>query len=213
MSGASMFEGTTVTLDDGPDPRLGYQAPFARQIVTKSGGLTQTVTRTRTATCAPNDITNVTALVDQMSVNGSAAWTSAYQKLANGTATWIRTSPLGRQGTMTLDASGRAVLMSVPGIAPVSLEYVTAGPNKGQISKISQASGGETRATEFAYDVTGNVTQVTSLLGETTHYAHDANGRIIQATSSDGRSPSSTTPTATSPRWCRSRRAGITTSP
>ncbi len=178
-------DGSTILLEDAPDPRLGFQAPFAKKITTVTGGITQTITRSRTATYAPNDLTDVSSLVDQTTINSAATWTTTYQKQANGTATWTRTSPLNRHGTITADANGRPVELSAPGLAPVTLQYYPWGPHQGRVWKVSQASGGETRTTEILYDAAGNVEHVISPLQQTTTYAHDPNGRVTSATTPD----------------------------
>lgn len=180
-------DGTTVTLDDAPDPRFGLAAPFAKTITTSSGGHTQIVTRTRTVMANPNDPTDISSLVDSSTVNGAATWTSAYEKLGNGGATWTRTSPLGRQGSVLLDDDGRVVQVNAPGVAPVVIEYSSSGPNKGRPWRVSQSSGAETRATEVTYEADGDVTDVISPLGETTHYDHDANGRVTYVLAPEGR--------------------------
>ncbi|MEZ4315092.1 MAG: RHS repeat-associated core domain-containing protein [Polyangiaceae bacterium] len=163
------------------------QAPYAKQITTTTGGVTQTITRNRTATYAANDITNVTSMVDQTTINGGETWTSTYQKQAGGTSTWTSSSPLGRQGTITTDASGRPVTLSAPGIAPYTIEYYPWGAHAGRIWKLSQSSNGQTRTSEVVYDAAGNVAQVTSPLQQTTSYTYDANGRSTGATTPDNR--------------------------
>src|SRR4029078_13010481 len=119
---------------------------------TSSGGHTQTVTRTRTFVADPNDLTHVSSLVDSKTLNGTATWTSAYQKLANAGATWTRTSPLGRQGSALLDDAGRVVQINAPGMAPVVIDYLTSGPNKGRLWHVSQSDGVTARVTELTYD-------------------------------------------------------------
>ena len=66
-------DGSVATIQYGPDPRWGMLAPVATSMTLKTpGGLTRTVTTTRTATLSdPNNLLSLTKLTDTITDNGS----------------------------------------------------------------------------------------------------------------------------------------------
>jgi len=160
----------------GPDPRFGMQAPLpTSQTFTTPGGLTWSATVNRTANLA--DSTNPLSLVtqtDTAQINGRT-YTRVYNTASR---TFTLTTPAGRQSTAILDAKGRLVQATVPGLTPVQLAY----DSRGRLASLTQGS----RTYTYAYDSQGFLSLLTDPLAQTLNFARDAVGRTTDLTRPDG---------------------------
>lgn len=176
-----LADGTTVTLQEGPDPRFGMQAPLAAGLtITTPGGLSLLATAQSTVTLA--DATNplsLTQTVDTVAINGRT-YVSTFAA-ANRTIT--SRTPQGRQSVITLDEQGRPVLEQVPGIDPVSYSYDA----RGRLTSATQGSGLNARTVTLGYDNNGYFERVTDPLGRVASFVYDAAGRVTRQTLPDGR--------------------------
>jgi RHS repeat-associated protein len=178
--------GEVDTLTMGPDPRWGMMAPLVTSATRRMpSGLTQTVTRQRTATLAnPSDPLRLRSQTDTITVNGRTS-TSTYD---GTTRTLTTTSAASRQTSSTLDAHGRVVSAQIAGLQPVTFSYDT----RGRISTLTAGSGTNIRTTTLTYNAQGYVDTITDPLGRTTQYAYDQAGRPTQQILSDGQVVSAT---------------------
>jgi RHS repeat-associated protein len=168
-------DGSVVTRTNGPDPRWGMLAPIPAQVQTQfPSGLTETVTTIRTAALAAQGSFILKNQNTGVTVNGNT-YTQTYDA---GTRTLTTTSPLGRRSTTLLDALGRPVQQTSPGVLPVQFSY----DSKGRLSTIVQG----TRAYTLTYDLNWNVASITDPLGHATSYANNAVGEPTTTTRADG---------------------------
>jgi RHS repeat-associated protein len=146
------------------------------QVLTTPGGRTQSVTRSRTTTLLdPNDAMSFTTIVDTTTVNGK----SFLEVFAKAPRTITRTTPLGRQTTTTLDATGRVSKIEIPKVLPVELAYDA----HGRLETVTQGPRVSTRA----YRPDGYLGSVTDALMHTTVLTPDALGRVISELRPDGK--------------------------
>ncbi|MEO8135168.1 MAG: RHS repeat-associated core domain-containing protein, partial [Betaproteobacteria bacterium] len=174
-------DGGSSTVQYGPDPRWGMLAPVATSMtLTTPGGLTRTITTTRTATLANlNNLFSLTTLTDTVTDNGAVS-THVY----DGATRWFTsTTAAGRSGTLSLDAQGRITQGQIAALAPVG--YVYAG--NGLLSAITEGSGATSRATSLVYNGARDLSGVSDALGRTVNFAYDAAGRLVVKTLPDGR--------------------------
>lgn len=87
---------------------------------------------------------------------------------------------MGKKITKTLDAKGRILSNSVPGMLPINYTYDI----KGRVASDTQG----TRTTVYAYDSVGNLASIADPQGRTTSYSYDSAGRPATQTFPDGRS-------------------------
>lgn len=170
-------DGTVAAEQDGGDPRFGMQAPFTKSLsVTTPGGLAYAQSAdSRTLLTNQNDPFDFLAITNTVTVNGKTT-TNLYDA---ATRMFTRMTPEGRASTTTLDAQGRPVLTTVPGIEPASFAYDAHG-------RLHQTSQG-TRRAAFGFDpLTGFLAAGTNALGEITRYERDAVGRATNVTFPDG---------------------------
>lgn len=64
-------------------------------------------------------------------------------------------SPLGRQGTVTVNSAGRILHIDPAGLSPLVFSYVASGPNKGRVQQIYQTNGNSVRVATLTYDSQG----------------------------------------------------------
>jgi YD repeat-containing protein len=170
-------DGTRVTLLQGPDPRFGMLAPVLSNLTaTTPGGLTQTITSSRSAVLADlNNPLSLQILNDSISVNGQT-FTSTFDA---STRKITSRTPLGRTGVTILDNKSRKVQGQVPGIVPVNLTYDA----RGRPSTISHGA----RTYSFSYDAQDNLVNITEPLSRTAGFEYDSAGRVTRQTLPDGR--------------------------
>src|SRR5262249_33907749 len=143
---------------------------------TTPGGLTSSLTATRTVTLAdPHDPLSLSRATDTITVNGRR-YTSTFDA-ASRQITDI--TPVGRQRLTTLDAQGYVVAEQLAGLAPRQLAYDT----NGRLTTITQG----TRTAVLAYDAQGFLASLTDPLGRAVHFAYDAAGRLPRQTLPDDR--------------------------
>ncbi len=171
-------DGSSSTVTYGPDPRFGMLAPVASSVIVKTpGGLTRTVTTTRTATLTdPNNVLSLTKLTDTVSDNGVVS--ARVYTLTGNTRTLTTTTPAGRSSTVTLDALGRMTQAQALGLEPVSYSY----DSRGLLSSIVEGSGAGSRTTSLTYNTAYELTGVTDPLARTLGLAYDSAGRLTTQT-------------------------------
>jgi RHS repeat-associated protein len=173
-------DGTVVDLIQGPDPRFFMQAPLAKSLGISTGGVTSTLTTTRTATLAdPPNLLSLTAQTDTITINGRV-FTSAFDATSR---TFTKTSAAGRQSTTLIDPQGRVTKLQASGLLAASVGYDT----RGRLASVSQGTGSEARTATFSYNSDGYVQTVTDPLGRSVSLQYDPAGRISQNTLPDGR--------------------------
>jgi YD repeat-containing protein len=170
-------DGMVTTLTQGPDPRFGIQAPRIHSFeVTTPGGLTATVTGTRTVGLAnPLDLLSLTHQTDTITMNGRP-FTSIYDAASR---TVTSQTPMGRRMVSTLDGLGRVVERRVAGLEPVRFSYNAVG----QLMTVTQGS----RHTLFGYDTQGRLATITDPLSRIVGFDYDAVGRTTRQLLPDGR--------------------------
>jgi RHS repeat-associated protein len=169
-------DGTVEQIVLGPDPRFGMAAPVTTSLtITTPGGLTSTLTETRTATLSdPNNPLSLTSETDTVTLDGQSD-TTVFDA---ATSTVTETSPAGRVVTSVLDAKGRVIETDLPGQTAVQFTY----DGKGHLITVTQGNRTET----FNYDATNKLTGVTDPLGEAGSFIHDAAGRVTAQTLPNG---------------------------
>lgn len=174
-------DGTTATMQEGPDPRFGMQAPVTTSgKITTPGNLILNATGSRTITPAnPSDPFNFTSLTDTAAIN-NRTYTSTYTK---ATRTFSNTTPQNRTSTTTIDTQGRLTQATIPGLATTAAQYDT----HGRLASISQGTGVDARTVTFTYRPDGYLDAVTDPLGREVSFEYDAVGRVTSQTLPDGR--------------------------
>ncbi len=162
-------DGSRQSITFGPDPRFRMQAPVAKDATfTTPGGLSYHVTEARTSTPTnPQDPFAVTALTEQMTINGrvyGSTFDAATRRIT-------QTTPMGRQVVTTVDTQGRPLEVQIGGLQPLTYNYDT----RGRLRTISQGA----RTVEISYDSAGFADSVTDPLDRTTTFAYDETGRVI----------------------------------
>ncbi|HSL82465.1 MAG TPA: RHS repeat-associated core domain-containing protein [Thermoanaerobaculia bacterium] len=177
----SLPDGTVREVEIGPDPRFGMSQPLIRRLeVTTPSGLTSTLTRVRVANLTQSeDPLSLSLLRDTWTLNGRRR----VEEFRRSTGTLTSTSPEGRRQTTVVDALGRPVRISVPGVEDTSFAYDGAG----RVSRIAQGTGDLQRAVSFGYDDLGRLEDVLDPLGRSFGFAYDEAGRVIRQTLPDGR--------------------------
>jgi YD repeat-containing protein len=156
------------------------QAPVVQSLTTTTGGLTLTLSSTRTAALTDaNDPLSLTGLTETVTVNGKTS-RSVFDAASRTTA---YTSAAGRQSASIFDAAGRLTQRRTSEILPVDLAYDA----QGRLAAVSQGSGEEKREVVFAYNAAGYLETVTDPLGRAHGYAYDASGRVVREVFADNR--------------------------
>jgi RHS repeat-associated protein len=172
-------DGTLTTIERGPDPRFGMQAPIAASVTYASpGGRTLTQTSQRTATLAdPLNPLSLQTLTDTTTINGRT-FSSHY---VASTRTTTTTTPEGRQIIAITDPQGRVVSKQFEaGMAPMTVTHDAQGRVTGN------AQGAQSFT--YTYDAANRVVSRVDALGNRTAYAYDAADRITRVTLPTGRS-------------------------
>ena len=177
----SLSDGTVFTVEVGPDPRWGMQAPLAISTsIDTPGGLTSVQTMTRSVDLAdPDDIFSLETLTDTVAINNRT-----YAKVFDGSAMqWILTSPEGRQSMITMNEHGRVVESQVPGLNPLQFTYNA----QGKLTQVSQGSGPDSRIGSISYGADGYAESTTDPISRTIVFERDPAGRVTKKTYHDGR--------------------------
>ncbi len=165
----------TTTAQDG-DPRFGMQAPFTKSLqITHPAGRTFLKNSELAAGLSnASDPLSLQSLTNRVVVNGRTNLT-VYDAT---TRTTTFTSPEGRQQASRLDAQGRLVEASLPGIAPTRFSYDA----RGRLARLGQGE----RQAGFGFDpTTGWLTSATNADNQVTAYELDAAGRTTRLTQAD----------------------------
>jgi RHS repeat-associated protein len=165
-------DGTRITTRQGPDPRLGMQAGVEQsRSIRLPSGLTATITSgRRTVPPNPADPLSVTSQTDSTIVNGRvfrSTWTTQDRTITSR-------SPVGRTATRRLDAQGRVVEVSVPGLTPMTFDY----DGRGRLLQIEQGA----RASAFTYNAAGRIATYTDAANRETQFLYDGADRLIRTT-------------------------------
>jgi RHS repeat-associated protein len=181
-------DGSSSTVQYGPDPRWGMLAPhLLKRVRTVPGGQRETTTSTRTVSLAdPNNLLSLTTLTDTVTVNGRT-FTRSYDAAIR---TMTDTSAEGRQTVSVLDTQGRVIRQELaPGVAPITFTYDTQGrvienrqgaqfwtlsyDARYRVVARTDAAG---RSASFLYDDADRITRKTLPNGAVYRFTYDANG-------------------------------------
>src|SRR5262249_18031302 len=163
-------DGSTSTPSLSPDPPFGHNAPIPSLTWRAPSGLQWQMSGSRSATLSVStDPMSLQSLSEVASINGRQ-WRADY---AASTRTWTYRSPAGRQRTATLDASGRVVRTTTPGLADVTYSYDA----QGRLQSVQQG----TRIASVPFGTDGRPATSTDALNRTTTYTRDAIGRVKTA--------------------------------
>jgi len=119
--------------------------------------------------------------------NGDGTWDltqkdqTRYRFAADGRLLWIEDKN-GNRTTLTYDAQGRLIAVTEPAGRALTFEY--ASPISPTL--ISRVTDHISRAIQFAYNITGELTVVTDVLGYATTMTYDANHRLLTITDANG---------------------------
>ncbi len=167
-------DSTVITVLAGPDPRFGMMVPVDKSKTTrKPSGLTMSESHGRRISQMTG--LRVTGLVDSSIVNSRLS-KSEYNGTTRATTS---TSPLGRKKVSFLDAKGRVIKDSIPGITPTINVY----NSKGQVASTKQGN----RVTTFAYDNVGRLASIQDPMLRISNTVYDSVGRTLQQVLPDGR--------------------------
>lgn len=161
-------DGTVISMQSGPDPRLGMLAPvMTRMATTTPSGLSSDMSAGRTIIPATDLIVN-----DTFGINGRVT-SSVYDVAAN---THTITTPESRVSVVETDEQGRVLERAVTGLDPVSYRY----DSRGRLVTIAQGAGVEARSITMSYGTGGFLDMVTDAMGRITDFDHDPAGRITR---------------------------------
>ena len=160
-------DGTTTTILFSPDVRFGVSTPTPTWTVQTPSGLTARGSTSRSASLnVPGDPLSLKSLTTITTLN-SSAWTETFDVPSR---TKTATSPLGKVSTAVLDAHGRVVKATVPGLADFTYAY----DSNGRLTSIQHGS----RAISFTFGSDGFPITSTDTLNRSTTYTRDAAGRV-----------------------------------
>ena len=172
-------DGTITTIEKGPDPRFGMQAPITEFLsITTPGGLSfnQTIDRVVTLT-DESDLLSLQSRTDTIDINGRT-YTRVYDAAGR---TDTMTTPEGRQSTTTIDALGRIIQEQITGLESIHYSYDT----RGRLSSILTGAGLDERVFTLTYNAEGFLESITDPLNRSTGFRNDPVGRITRQTLPD----------------------------
>jgi RHS repeat-associated protein len=191
-------DNTVTEVVEGPDPRVGMQAPIRSSSTTWTpGGLVSVTTLDRMAVLAdPRNPFSLQSQTDWTTVNGRT-YTSTFDNATRQTTT---ITPAGRQTVSTTDERGRVIsVQSDPSVFPTTFTYDPMGRlyQTGQDNNLwTHLYDGRNRlwkkidpmdnTTEFGYDDADRVNRVILPSGRTYGFAHDNNGNVTSITMPSG---------------------------
>jgi RHS repeat-associated protein len=173
-------DGTTITVDDTPDPRFGMDYPLVSTQLDTPGGYEQDSSQSRSVVLAtqgdPLPVKTYTESDERTGAMGGV--TSVYD---GATRTFTRTSDGGLVTVARYDAAGHLLSLALPGRAPIVWAY----DGKGRPTSATWAS----RVYTYAYDpATGQMSSMTNPLQQTTSFGYDGALRPTIITRPDGKS-------------------------
>lgn len=178
-------DGTTTSTHEEADPRFGMQSPVQSVTTTTPGGLVSYRSESHAVTLSnPSDPLSLATETITVSTNPGACGSGANcagmlvssETYNAATRTFTSVSPSGRTSSRTVDAKGRTISASVPGILPVDFSYDAAG----HLFQLAQG----THISTIGYSgATGWPTSFTDSLNRTTAIgARDGMGRVLSTT-------------------------------
>jgi YD repeat-containing protein len=165
---ASLPDGTLDVKTFVPDQRWGLQAQVLHSRTLTLGGLTMTVSGSRTASLgtAGNPF-SLTGQTDIKTVNGRTYKTV----FTAANLTSVATTPVKRTTTTVFDSLERISSKQVGTLLPVKFAY----DGHGRISTVTQG----TRIATLAYDASGLLSSITDPLKLTSSFTHDGDGHLL----------------------------------
>ena len=176
---ATYPDGSTVTMERGPHPLWGMQAPVITALThTSTGGLTESIIGSITATLAdPDDPLSLQTLTNRISVNGREH-TAIYDA---ATRTITSTTPEGRSTVVTIDVMGRVTNLDLgAGLAPMIMTYDA----QGRLVRVQRGD----ESWDYTYDAKNRVVTRTDASEDQIQYAYDDADRLTLTTLPDGTS-------------------------
>jgi len=190
--------GTVVATRHGPDPRFGMLSPVLESFsVTTPGGLTSTLTQTRTADLAdPDDLLSLSSLQYAATADGRT-----YALVFDATTrSFTLTTPEGHSAVSTIDGLGRLVGVDPGGgLSPAAMTYDSRGrlsaatqgaesvsyqyDSRNRLSSRLDAGG---RETLYGYDDADRLTSVELPGGGAEGYGYDGNGNLTRVAMPSG---------------------------
>ncbi len=172
-------DGSRTTTDFIADPAFGAQT------------LLPTVVHLRTPGGRDLEVnlTELKALDDGKNLLSATEWHEVTEvgdrvsdtKYLRRTGTVTRTSPMGRQSTIVLDANGLPTDIAAPGVGTVHRDYDTSGRLVGIIA----TAGKDSRTQAFVYNDNGFLASNTNARNETSSFERDIVGRLLGVTAPD----------------------------
>ncbi len=159
-----------------PDPRFGWQAPFAsKQTISTPGGRKLSIDMTRRA-FSPNqaDPFALSDRMDSVSVNGETYWSGFTRWPTIGGGIFGHTTPENRFGSVIIDRAHRVLGAGFGKLAPVSFVY----DSRGRLIKATRTRGNEIRQYALSYDAKDRLSTVLDPEGNALTYGYDGADRV-----------------------------------
>jgi RHS repeat-associated protein len=170
-------DGMVTEIIEGPDPRVGMQAPIAKTVTVRTpGGLISKQTTVRRVTLAdPNNPLSLVTQADSVFSNGrisARTYDAAQRRFTN-------TSPEGRRTFTRIDAQGRPLEVQAAGLLPLASSYDSRG-------RLVQTAHGS-RSWRYVYDARGRLSGTIDPLGRKSEMYYDVTGRLARQVRPDGK--------------------------
>lgn len=166
-------DGSTLEIEDQPDPRFGSAAPLIRRLLRRTpSGLTGEAVFSREVSVDPGDPTALTTQTERMLLNGRPFVTQVHGPERRVTFS----SPEGRTATATIDVAGRLIAGEAPGFAPIQVERDATGGMTGAVMGSHRVA--------VLRDDRGRSTRVEFEAGRTLQYEFDTADRRVATVSS-----------------------------
>lgn len=158
-----------------PDPRFGFDAPFAGAINLEHrafsyGSNTLEAIIARQATASSAGVVAPFNLEEQITINGRTS-TSVFDA---ATRRQEYVSAAGRSSTVYLGTNGRWTRFEVAARHPLEISYDA----RGRVTTLTEGSGLTQRRQQLIYGSLGYVDQVTDAEQHVTNFLRDNNGRV-----------------------------------
>ncbi|NOT33999.1 MAG: DUF4157 domain-containing protein [Candidatus Eisenbacteria bacterium] len=162
----------------GREPRFGMLRPMPRLTTEKlPSGIARTSEASRTYSGGFDPPTTHGTVSSSFEINDRTAATTEFN---SSTRELTLTSAEGRTATATVDSAGRPLMVTIPGLEPITFKY----DQRGRDSVIAQAG----RGVRFSYDASGRLSVLRDTLGRMTTFGYDNADRLTSQTMPGGRS-------------------------